>query len=400
MIPRRDHGRVRRLGRLTWSATAIVVTTCLVGASPGARQDNRIDTVSPIAPELAAFGRWAVGVRTLTAVDRNRVDILNTRPGEPPARYDRPFTLEVWYPATPGPNPQPRGVYHTISRDPARPVELIGRAVRDIAPVASGGPFPLVVISHGYPGNRLLMSHLGENLASKGYVVVSIDHADSTYADLKAFNSTLYNRALDQHFAIDEVMRLGAEGSSSVLRGLVDVSRTAVIGYSMGGYGVVNLVGGGYRPEAASFPGAPPNHLLLDRAAGTPDYERSRDPRVKAAVAIGPWGMHVGYWDGASLAGIRTPMLFVAGSADDVSGYEKGTRAIFEGAVNADRYLLTFLGANHNAAAPIPAPAETYDYSETIEDFSFLHYADAVWDTVPDEQHPAALRNGCTSTGN
>ena len=60
-------------------------------------------------------------------------------------------------------------------------------------------------------------------------------------------------------------------------------------------------------------------------------------------------------------------MLFVAGSVDDVAGYEKGTRAIYQGAVNADRYLLTFLNANHNAGAPIPAPAETYAYSEALE---------------------------------
>ena len=60
------------------------------------------------------------------------------------------------------------------------------------------------------------------------------------------------------------------------------------------------------------------------------------------------------------LKGIRTPVMFVAGSVDDVSGYEKGTRAIYQGAVNADRYLLTFINANHNAAAPYPAPAESY----------------------------------------
>ena len=56
-------------------------------------------------------------------------------------------------------------------------------------------------------------------------------------------------------------------------------------------------------------------------------------------------------------------MLFVAGSVDDVAGYEKGTRAIYQAAVNADRYLLTFVNANHNAGAPIPAPAEAYAYS-------------------------------------
>ena len=50
--------------------------------------------------------------------------------------------------------------------------------------------------------------------------------------------------------------------------------------------------------------------------------------------------------------------------------------------VNADRYLLTFVNAGHNAAAPIPAPAETYAYSERLKSFPFLHYADPVWDTV------------------
>ena len=74
-------------------------------------------------------------------------------------------------------------------------------------------------------------------------------------------------------------------------------------------------------------------------------------------------------------------MLFVAGSADDVSGYEKGTRAIYQAATNADRYLLTFLNANHNAAAPIPAPEETY-LSKDGRPPGFTHYNDAVWDTV------------------
>jgi predicted dienelactone hydrolase len=70
--------------------------------------------------------------------------------------------------------------------------------------------------------------------------------------------------------------------------------------------------------------------------------------------------MVAGFWDAEGLKGITTPMLFVAGSVDDVAGYEKGTKAIYQAAVNADRYLLTFVNANHNAGAPIPAPAETY----------------------------------------
>ncbi len=369
-------GGVRVFGR------AVAVCAILVAAAPlSARQDNRVDGRTPTAPELSAPGPFAVGVRTLTAVDRDRVDVLKTKAGQPAARADRTFTLEAWYPATLAAGQAPGGEYRTTTRDPGVAIVLVGRAVRDAAPMA-GAAAPLVVISHGYPGNRLLLTHLAEHLATRGYVVVSIDHPESTYTDLQAFASTLYNRALDQRFVIDEVGRWSAPGSGHAFAGRVDVSRTVVIGYSMGGYGVLNLVGGGYRREAASFPGAPPNQLLLDRAAGTPAYEQARDTRVKAAVAIGPWGMQVGYWDAAGLAGVRTPMLFVAGSVDDVSGYEKGTRAIFEQTVNADRYLLTFVNANHNAAAPIPAPAEAYRFSEAQKSFPFTHYADPVWDTV------------------
>ena len=89
-----------------------------------------------------------------------------------------------------------------------------GRAVRDAAPARSTS-FPVVIISHGYPGNRYLLSHLAENLASKGFVTVSIDHRDSTYDDQKAFGSTLYNRPLDQLFVLREIDRLGRPGPAA-----------------------------------------------------------------------------------------------------------------------------------------------------------------------------------------
>jgi predicted dienelactone hydrolase len=133
-------------------------------------------------------------VRTIQVTDRNRPDILNTKEGAPTARYDRTLTLEVWYPAKLAAGQKPGGEYRAITRDPAVTATLHGRAVRDAARPRPVLAFPLVIISHGYPGNRYLMSHLGENLASKGFVVASIDHKDSTYDDQKAFASTLYNR--------------------------------------------------------------------------------------------------------------------------------------------------------------------------------------------------------------
>src|SRR4051812_344881 len=365
------------LGRLLLSTFAAV-------ALPGSAlaQSNRIDTVTPSAPELAPYGRDAIGVRTLQATDRNRPDILNTKEGSATARYDRTLTLEVWYPASLAANQKPGGDYHAITREPAITATLHGQAVRDAAPLTTEAPFPLVIISHGYPGNRYLMSHLGENLASKGFVTVSIDHKDSTYDDQKAFASTLYNRTFDQLFVLNEMERLGKAGSGSFLAGRLDAARTGIVGYSMGGYGVVNTIGGGYSKASETLAGAPPNKLLAERGAANPEYRKSIDPRIKAAIAIAPWGMQLGFWDADGLKGISTPVFFVAGSVDDVAGYEKGTKAIYQGAVNADRYLLTFINANHNAAAPIPAPAETYAAAEPGKAAAFAHYADAVWDTV------------------
>jgi predicted dienelactone hydrolase len=366
------------------AASLIIIALAATAVSA---QHNRIDTVTPAAPDLAAYGPLDIGVRTIQATDKGRPDILNIKEGGPIVRYDRTLTLEVWYPATLGAGEKAGGEYRVITRDPSVMATLHGRAVRDAragAQVKAGpsAPYPLVIISHGYPGNRFLMSHIGENLASKGFVTVAIDHKDSTYDDQKAFASTLYNRPFDQLFVLNEIDRLGKPGSGSFLAGLVDATRAGIIGYSMGGYGVVNVIGGGYSAASATFNNAPPNKMLSERGASNPGYRTGRDPRIKAAIAIGPWGMQGGFWDAEGLAGIRTPVMFVAGSNDETSGYEKGTRALYQAAVNADRYLLTFINANHNAAAPIPAPAETYAYSESQRGYPFSHYADAVWDTA------------------
>ena len=362
----------------------ILVAVALVASLAGAAtaQNNRIDIITPLAPELAGYGQHDIGVRTIQVTDKNRPDILNIKEGGPTARYDRTLTLEIWYPAKLAAGQKPGGEYRVITRDPAVMATLYGKAVRDAAPDATAGGFPLVIVSHGYPGNRFLMSHLAENLASKGFVIASIDHKDSTYDDQKNFASTLYNRSFDQLFVLKEIARFSGAGSGSFLSGLVDANRTGLVGYSMGGYGVVNTIGGAYSKASETLSGAPPNRLLAERGASNPEYRRSMDPRIKAAVAIAPWGMQNGFWDADGLKGITTPVLFVAGSVDSVAEYDKGTKAIYQQATNADRYLLTYVNANHNAGAPIPAPAETYAYSEAQKSYPFTHYADPVWDTT------------------
>lgn len=342
--------------------------------------ENRIDVIRPDAPELAAFGVFDIGVQTIKLINPDQLDIVNATDGIIPS-YDRPLTLEVWYPATLEEGQAPGGEYAVVARDPTLTVTLRGTAVRDAAVNLAQGPYPLIIISHGYPGNRFLLSHLGENLASKGYVAVSIDHTDSTYSDQAAFGSTLLNRPLDQLFVLNEIARLSQRESSHFLAGLVNTDNTGIIGYSMGGYGVVNVVGGGFTEASVGYSWGTPGGALAIRQAGNETYMNSMDERVKAAMAFGPWGMNRAFWDAEGLAGIKTPIMFVAGSVDDISGYEEGTKAIYDLSVNAARYLLTFENANHNAGAPMPAPVETWQPSEVLPFTPFEHYSDPVWDT-------------------
>lgn len=343
----------------------------LAMAAGSAMAENRIDTIRPDAPALSPYGAYPVGVREMSFTVPGRIDILNVTDDATP-EYDRPYTVEIWYPAAEG--TEPGGTYDTVIRDGQTATTLHGRAARDADPAE--GSFPLIVISHGYPGNRFLMSHLGENLASKGYVTVSLDHADSTYSDQAAFGSTLYNRPWDQRAVID--FMAGLDGP---LGAITDTATTGVIGYSMGGYGALIFGGAGVTQQAVDYSWGTPKGLLAANKAGTDSHEGLIDDRVKAIIAIGPWGKNYNFWDETGLAGLRKPTLLMAGSVDDVSSYP-AMRQIFEQATGTDRHLLTFIGANHNAAAPIPAPAEAWQDTGILDFMPFDHYADAVWDTV------------------
>ena len=337
-------------------------------------QQNRIDVIGPLAPELADFGRFNIGVQTIEVVSPNTVDVVNTPRGGETAYYDRGLTLEIWYPANLE-DKESGTTYEAITRNPDIIAVLTGRAAE---PLLGEAPYPLIIISHGYPGNRFLLSHTGENLASKGYVVAAIDHKESTYDDQQAITSTLYNRSLDQRFVLNSLAEISSR-SEGPFSSMIDTEDTGIIGYSMGGYGLVNNLGGGFSEQSIGGFIAPPNRLLEVHATSNPDYRSTLDLRIKAGFAVAPWGMNAGFWELDDLAGITVPTFYLAGDQDGVAGYENGTKAIFEGAINSDRFLLTFLGAGHNAGAPIRAPEELNN-EENIE--AAGHYRDQNWDNI------------------
>ncbi len=366
---------------------SFLVSVLLLSLSINAQ--NRANTfvygdALPDAPELAARGEHKIGVRTLQLVNKDQVDVLNSKDGVDPI-YDRKITVEVWYPAKVAVDRIPIVNYEEVmgtANNPERPLipfNFLGRAVRDATPVSSGVPYPLVIVSHGYVGSRYLMTYLTENLASKGYVVVAIDHTESTFRDASPFQSTLLNRSKDVLFVLEQMAQFSNANSDHFLANLLDATNTGVIGFSMGGYGVLNVAGAGYSPGAIGFfekmTGG--SKALSVRASGNADYLKSMDSRVKAVVAFAPWGMREKVWDAEGLKGLKTPTFFIAGSEDDISGYETGIKAIYEGAIHADRFLLTYKNARHNVA-PNPPPAAALAPDLHIDEY--YRYAEPSWD--------------------
>ena len=304
------------------------------------------------APMLARLGHEVVGVRTLTLLHAKQVDVLAFDPatGAAPSR-DRELLVDLWYPAFQKADAVPEVYSGTLTAEPPAPptaFTIPGIALRDAPP--RPGHFPLVVVSHGYDNASVALSWLTENLASKGYVVAAIRHTDPPITDRNKFIEPLLRRPLDVAFVTKTLQRLLADS------GQVDPSRTALIGYSMGGYGVLTAGGGELDPES---PAAKliPGGLLAPYVRGGASIDAVRAPNIKAIVTLAPAGGALQAWGTEGLRAITAPLLLISGDRDFTVDYATGARAFFDMATNSQRYLLTFLGAGHRIGLG-PAPEE------------------------------------------
>ncbi len=307
-----------------------------------------------VTPELGKRGKYSVGVRTIEATNSQQLSTKDYKSLE-----DRTLTLEVWYPALTK-DMDMQATYENVTRT-NKEFSLQGRSVRD-ANTNQEKTYPLVVLSHGYTGYRTIMFYLGEHLASHGYVVVGVDHTDSTTGEIDfenapfaGFPSTLINRARDQQFVLDYFT-----STNSDLTKVVDTNLASVIGFSMGGYGAINTVGGCYNFNQKSlqdfgFPESTAKALLP--VFNTCNAGRKNvDNRWQAMVAFAPWGQEQNLH---TLDGIQVPSLYVTGDHDDISGYEQGVKKLFEQSAAKDSFMLVYENARHNVA-PHPAPEIAY----------------------------------------
>ena len=336
-----------------------------------------------VTPKLAFPGPHTVGVTTVTATDPKR---LNT--GNFLTKIERNLTLEVWYPANKlqlASSGLALATYKNVTRL-QNPFELQGSAYRD-APVLPEGQFPLILLSHGFTGYRSIMFYLGEHLASHGYVVVGIDHTDSTNADIQQESdrgpgiiSTFYNRARDQQFILDYLSNLKlSDNKNAALAAIIDTDNAAIIGHSMGGFGAINTVGGCYdfNSKQLKILGVPSAvALLLPRVLNSCYAGRdSLDTRWKAVQLLAPWGGEFDVHGAAAMGKINVPTFYFAGNQDNTSGFTNGIEKLFKQTGSEHNYLLVFDNARHNIG-PHPAPAVAYK-----TDFELGHYFDPSWNT-------------------
>ncbi|MGW1373151.1 alpha/beta hydrolase family protein [Streptomyces sp. NPDC002446] len=226
------------------------------------------DTAAPIntapAPGQltlpAPSGRHGVGMVDLHLRDTKRTDPWV--PGNQP----RELMVSVWYPATDtdrypaAPWLQPAAAAHFLARSQVPPgaVTLPTTAGHIGAPVDRGaGKLPVLLYSTGLHSPRAMGTALAQDLASRGYMVVTIDHThDASEVEFPGgrvevntmppgshSSDTIAVRAADTHFVINQLASLARGHNPDVdhkplPRGLskaVNINRIGMFGASLGG---------------------------------------------------------------------------------------------------------------------------------------------------------------------
>jgi len=301
-------------------------------------------------PELGRPGSYAVGTLEETFELGNRPLITATSPvtgNTSPA--ERNLRVRLWYPTT-ATTGDTASYERNLSRDPDSPLPVIFTGTARIAaPALTSEQFPLIVVSHGYGGWAEHMSFLGEHIASHGYVVASIDHADArpegAVSFLLSFGNVLQNRALDQYQVIEQ-LRTRAASAESSYAAAINTSQVAVIGYSMGGYGALRTAGATYDYDGEGLGNMP------EAAKNTMQEGLNAPSPVQAMIALAPWGGAANNrsWTTDGLSQITVPTLFIAGNQDDVVDFAQGVQWLYDNTEASDRYLLVYREARHNVA--------------------------------------------------
>jgi predicted dienelactone hydrolase len=187
------------------------------------------------------------------------------------------------------------------------------------APLGKGGPFPLIVHSHGFMDSFTGESYLGEHLASRGYVVAAPQYPLSNgQAPGGPTILDTPNQPGDLSFVIDQLLaQAGTPGS--VIAGAIDPQKIAVSGLSLGG--LTTLL--------STF------------------HPRLRDPRIKASLPMAGVSClftHQFYTNA------NVPLLLLHGDADLIVPFPENSARAFQLA-DDPRELVVLKNGSHTGFA-------------------------------------------------
>jgi len=226
------------------------------------------------------------------------------------------LTVAVWYPTAARPK----------SHNYGGPTS--GRVAVDAAPRAEGGPYPLLVFSHGYGGSGLGSLFFAEALAARGWIVACPDHHDTFSAvrirsgQQKHFNRIGFLRDARELAAsgpadrgkylyrLDE-LKLALDGmlTSGRFGKLIDKNRIAAGGHSFGGFTALGLCG---------------------------TINARHDPRIKAVLLFSTGAGGYLFRDD-ELAAVRIPSMLIMGEREE--NQRRGSKCKIRSTLDTDSDL-------------------------------------------------------------
>ncbi len=283
-----------------------------------------------------------------------------------------------------------------------------GRAVdlqaRVSAP-ATGSELPVILLSHGHgPSNHLSSLNgyapLANYWAAHGFVVIQPTHLDSATLGLRDTDdpeAPLYwrSRAMDMTRILDELDVI--EASVPQLLGLLDRSKVAVVGHSMGGHTASLLLGA----------------RLNDPRDGT-EVDLT-EPRIKAGVLLAAPGRgdalseyaakNYTFFSSTDFSAMTTPTLVVAGDKDEsphltVGGPDWHADPYFLSP--GPKSLFTLFGAEHGlgGVSGYDAAETTDENPERVEAVQLLTRAYLRTELYPEDSTWQETRDALTSGPN
>lgn len=290
-------------------AIVMMLVGGLLLAACGGSDSDADDKGGSAAPAAlpARSGSYGVGHSTVTIRDS-----ANTKD----------ITVDIWYPIV-------AGTTGTAARYALLPIAYVDSKVAiEGAPIATDGPYPLAIYSHGSGGQRYVASYLTEDIASHGYVVLSADHAGDTATD-RLTGATVtqdQNDANRPAVVTSEIDWALAQSKTdgALLKGAIDANRIGLVGHSYGGYTVLAEVGGHTGP------------------GGTV----TADTRVKAVVGMAPYTRRL---SDAELAAIKVPVLLMVGTKDTTTPSDLDDARPFKTISGRPLVLATLKDAAHQS---------------------------------------------------